>query len=111
MLHETPSSRYGQRTSWNVRDSDGTLILVRRLPLSGGTAFAHDIAREHGKPVLVAILPQSDPAGVCAWLLRERVAVLNIAGPRESGDPGIGNEARDFLRSVFSLLAASRTSR
>ncbi|MEZ6067375.1 MAG: putative molybdenum carrier protein [Planctomycetaceae bacterium] len=27
-LRETPSSHYGQRTAWNVRDSDGTLIIT-----------------------------------------------------------------------------------
>ena len=31
-LQETPSRDYPQRTRWNVRDSDGTLILTRGEP-------------------------------------------------------------------------------
>jgi hypothetical protein len=34
---------------------------------------------------------------VRAWLQANRVAVLNIAGPRESKRPGIYQRARDFL--------------
>ena len=36
-LMETPSDDYVQRTTWNIRDSDGTLILTRGEP-TGGTA-------------------------------------------------------------------------
>src|SRR5437660_8666127 len=51
-LAETPSPSYRQRTRWNVRDSDGTLILVRGRP-TGGTALTLASARRLGKPVLV----------------------------------------------------------
>ncbi|MCZ6552322.1 MAG: hypothetical protein O7A67_00850, partial [SAR324 cluster bacterium] len=42
-LLETPSRRYAQRTEWNVRDSDGTLLLTRREP-SRGTALTRRLA-------------------------------------------------------------------
>jgi len=37
-LKETPSADYFQRTEWNVRDSDGTLVLTRKD--KGGRAAA-----------------------------------------------------------------------
>ena len=37
-LTETESDDYALRTEYNIRDSDGTLILARR-PLTGGTAL------------------------------------------------------------------------
>ncbi|MEM1442023.1 MAG: putative molybdenum carrier protein, partial [Verrucomicrobiota bacterium] len=36
-LQETPSAEYSQRTEWNVRDSDGTVLLTRSPKLEGGT--------------------------------------------------------------------------
>ena len=96
-LRETPSSDYPQRTEWNVRDSDGTLVLTRGRP-SGGTALTIALARGHGRPVLVLDLGQDpDPAEVPRWAEARAVTVLNIAGPRESQQPGIQDEARDFI--------------
>jgi hypothetical protein len=59
-LRETPGDDYAERTEWNVRDSDATLVLV---------------------------------------------AVLNVAGPRESQNPGIAAEARTFLERLFRLTS------
>jgi hypothetical protein len=108
LLKETPSERYGQRTEWNVRDTDATLILVRRLPLSGGPALTLEMASRHQKPVLTCLLSDTDPETVLDWLLRQNIHILNVAGPRESSDPGIGDAARDFLRRVFLLFNESQ---
>ena len=35
-LNETPSASYLQRTEWNVRDSDGTVIVMVAAELAGG---------------------------------------------------------------------------
>ena len=51
-LKETPSKAYAQRTEWNVRDSDGTLVL-HRGSLSGGTALTVELTKENNKPCLV----------------------------------------------------------
>ena len=42
-------------------------------------------------------------APVVAWLKSNGVAVLNIAGPRESKNPGIYDLARDFLRELLAF--------
>jgi hypothetical protein len=36
-LTETPSASYLQRTEWNVRDSDGTVIFTMAAKLNGGS--------------------------------------------------------------------------
>src|SRR5919108_3104860 len=56
-LRETPSRGYAQRTEWNVRDSDATLVLCRGAP-RGGTALTLRVAKRCGRPVLVV-----DPSG------------------------------------------------
>ena len=43
-LQETPTADYSQRTAWNVRDSDGTL-LISCGELTGGTALTKTLAK------------------------------------------------------------------
>lgn len=100
-LTETPSEAYDQRTRWNVRDSDGTLILTEGEPESG-TALTIAVARERGRPLLVLDLNRpGDPAAVRNWLSFHRVQTLNVAGPRESQIPGIYRRARDLLEKLL----------
>lgn len=101
-LVETPDGDYRQRTAWNVRDADATLIL-RRGPLSGGTALTLDLARKARKLRRVVDLDQpGPPERVRAWLRRHGVQVLNVAGPRESRRPGIGRQARVFIGAALA---------
>lgn len=101
-LKETPSPDTSQRTEWNVRDADGTLVLTEGEP-SGGTAVTIRFARRHRKPCLVLDLgADPDPAGVGRWLARHGIDVLNVAGPRESKRPGIGRRAAAFLRKALA---------
>lgn len=96
-LKETPDRDYVQRTEWNVRDSDATLILCHGKP-SGGTAMTVQFAKAAGKPVYLADLEAVvDEQGIRRWLDEQRVVILNIAGSRESQHPGI-------YRQVFTLL-------
>ena len=54
-LKETELSHPLQRTEWNVRDSDATLIITdgKGLAASIGTTRALQWARQHGKPFLI----------------------------------------------------------
>jgi hypothetical protein len=104
-LVETPSADYGQRTEWNVRDSDGTLVLVRGRA-TGGTALTIALARREGKPLFVLDLGRNpSPDEVSQWIAVSRIGVLNVAGPRESQRPGIGTEARAFLERLLRLTS------
>ena len=109
-MNETPSARYPQRTRWNARDSDATLIL-NRGPLEGGTLLTRDYAmRVLGKPVRVVQLDGADPgvAAARAWLEANRVRVLNVAGPREGSRPGIYAEARAWLAGFLWAVMGDR---
>jgi hypothetical protein len=100
-LWETPSDSYAQRTEWNVRDSDGTLILTRG-DLEGGTALTEKCAGKLGKSCLIIDLAGAPaPELVLDWLREHRIGVLNVAGPRESGCLGIYREAVHFLSRVW----------
>ena|SRR6185369_13732774 len=102
-LVETPSAKYPQRTEWNVRDSDATLI-VNRGALDGGTLATEQLARErYRKPVFVIQLDRRIEAErFHAWLRAYHVRVLNIAGPRESKRPGIYEEALELLTRLLA---------
>jgi hypothetical protein len=104
-LSETPTADYAQRTEWNVRDSDATLVLTRGRP-SGGTAFTIAVARRLRRPLLVLDLARDTrPAPAAAWTAGGGFATLNVAGPRESQQPGIGAAARAFLDELLGLIA------
>lgn len=96
-LRETPTSNYEQRTEWNVRDSDGTLLLYRGV-FNGGTALTEQVAVRMKKPHLrIDLADNPDPMVICDWINKYHIKVLNIAGPRESKEPGVRDEAALFL--------------
>ena len=100
-LQETDSKAYRTRTRFNVRDSDATLVLMRGVP-RGGTAYTVECARKLRRPFLVVdVTGAADAEAVRAWLGETGARTLNVAGPRESGAPGIGTEAKALLRAVF----------
>ena len=100
-LAETPDTRYPQRTAWNVRDSDGTLV-IHAGPRRGGTALTLRVARRQGKPVLtVDVDGNPDAAALAEWIARSGIRVLNVAGPRESESPGIGGRAVQLLEAAL----------
>jgi len=62
LLRETPSRDPATRTRRNVRDSDGTLILVdsRDVTLSRGTALTLAVAERLGKPHFIVNVESPD---------------------------------------------------
>ncbi|GMQ99605.1 MAG: putative molybdenum carrier protein [Zetaproteobacteria bacterium] len=102
-LKETPDRDYIQRTEWNVRDSDTTLVLCCGKPL-GGTAMTVQFAKAAGKPVyLVDLEAVVDEQGIRRWLDEQRVVILNIAGSRESQHPGIYRQAFTLLLNLLAV--------
>ncbi len=100
-LKETPKQDYEQRTEWNVQDSDATLILTNTLFLTGGTALTYKLARQHNKPLFVVDLTHADIEWARRWLMENRIETLNIAGPRESQQPGIYRASIAFLQRLL----------
>lgn len=107
-LRETETTDYAERTKRNVRDSDATLIVCRRS-VTGGTLLTRDTAVDLDRPVYTWDLGDADGlARAEAWLASVRPRILNVAGPRESGEPGIHAEA---LEALTSLLLSTPTLR
>jgi hypothetical protein len=103
-LRETPESRPGQRTEWNVRDSDATLVICHGEPApESGTAYTVEMAERHGRPWLLVDPGDADAvARVRRWLDAAMPRTLNVAGPRESQQPGIYPETRRFLTAILT---------
>lgn len=100
-LVETPTASYANRTRWNVRDSDATVILYR-MDIQGGTQLTATIARAMQRPLLIVSINAVEAArSIADFIHHHDVRCLNIAGPRESEDPGIYAAARRLLQSVF----------
>lgn len=97
-LRETPEADPAQRTAWNVRDSDATLVIGPR-GTSPGTDLAVRTAGELGRPVLVTQDP--DEARHFVAGLPES-AVLSIGGPRESEWPGAYASTVTLLRTALA---------
>ena len=106
-LRETPSPRYAQRTEWNVRDSDGTVIFSSSRRLVGGSVRTLGYCSDYGKPVLhlaSALFTISEAAlFLTAFLRRYRIRRLNVAGPRRSQDLFAGKFARSVLDATFGF--------
>ena len=100
-LPETPGADPAQRTEWNIRDSDGTLIVTLARRMSGGTLLTAGLARRLARPLL-HLAKADSPAAEQAESLRQfigqhEIRVLNVAGPRESGELGV----REFVAGLL----------
>lgn len=105
-LKEMNSRAYARRTERNVCDSDGTLIVTTGR-LTGGTRLTAELAVAHGQPLRVVEIA-SAPATkeIIDWLGTNHLQVLNLAGPRESGCPGIYRAAKAYLLELFRQYCA-----
>ena len=106
-LNESPTANYAERTALNVKDSDGTLILSRG-PLRGGTALTKTFAERYRRPYLVVELRDATPQLIHEWLSENSIRILNVAGPRETSQPGITRQAATFLRALFGNPSPKR---
>jgi hypothetical protein len=106
-LKETPSADDVQRTEWNARDSDGTVVFSIGETLTGGSKKTVELARRHRKPVLH--LCKTNGVFAPELVLRRFIGdhgidVLNVAGPRASKEP----EVAAFVQEVLEKTLPSR---
>lgn len=108
-LEELPTADYPARTRRNVEHSDGTLILLgRREDLRGGTLLTLRTCERMRRPFAVVDMQYGQEGIARTFLYRTMAdgrdmhgAVLNVAGPRESGSPGVYAKALAFLLEVL----------
>lgn len=103
-LKETQSADYSERTKLNVRDSDGTLLLVPEgwQNLGDGTVLTVDELKKIKKPFkLINPFNRENFDDVVTWLYINQICTLNVAGPRESKSEGIYVAALEYLKEFF----------
>jgi len=104
-LTELPSASYPTRTRRNVRESDGTAIFSLSAEPSGGSALTLKYAKVVKKP-FIHLHPSNqgniDPADQLRdFIASNRIGVLNVAGPRESKEPGVYEFTLEALRRYW----------
>jgi hypothetical protein len=103
-LQETPTQAYPQRTEWNVRDSDGTVVLTIATSLSGGSRQTYLLAKKYKKPVLHLSReggPASPEKDLRLFIRKHRIRVLNVAGPRASEEPEVAAFVKEVLKRAL----------
>ena len=88
LLRETPLGKYLQRTEWNVRDSDATVIFTMTDALDGGSKRTAQFAEKLHRPWM-HFRPGVHERFLVSFLVQNRVTTLNVAGKRESSAPGV----------------------
>jgi hypothetical protein len=107
-LRATPKSDYRQRTEWNVRDSDATVIFTPTSERGRGSDITARLASTMGRPWLHLYGSEGYGPGttLASWLVSLRRGgvtpedrlVLNVAGTRQSTAPGIVGFVHEVLR-------------
>lgn len=103
-LEQTPSAEPEQRTRWNVRDSDATLIIGAGQAPSAGTALTLAVAVELDRELAIIDLDAAQAGLEAAQAMLDALpdgVSLNVAGPRESEAPGIGERAAALLLALL----------
>ena len=104
-LKETKSPTYSPRTKQNVLGSDGTLIFGDTQ--SAGSRLTIRLCHRHNRPVKRIRYSQENRRsplreipGIMKWVKHNNIETLNIAGNRESKNPGITM----YVEAVVSRL-------
>lgn len=108
-MRESVREDYGLRTRLNVQDSDGTLIISFGNALTGGSGYTAKQAKAQRKPCKHLVLPargetripEAVRTALLEWVDANRISILNVAGPRESKEPGLQAAVKDALVWVF----------
>ena len=84
-----PKGGYRQRTRLNVSDSDGTAILYKET-LTGGTRLTRNLCALLKRPYILINAaeiadPKSAAEAIVEFMEENKIATLNVAGPRASG--------------------------
>lgn len=103
-LRECSTPGYRDRTRQNVLQSDATLLIGNAG--SPGSRLTEELCDKFGKPHMLYPWPSHVPMQlecVALWVGQQEIRVLNVAGNRESRNPGI---SRMTKRLILQLCGA-----
>jgi hypothetical protein len=109
-LKEVTTEEGPERTEWNVRDSDATVVLSVGLKATGSALAAARFAKKTKKPYLHlhrGILGTSEK--FIAFADKYSVRRLHISGSTEDDEPGIYAWVDALLRKVHKEMEARST--
>lgn len=100
---------YEDRTRQNLLEAGATLILTRKSSLTTGSSLTRFLCKHHQRTWLVLLLSSKEqwPHVIPSWLAAHRIHTLNVAGPRESKEPGIQIESRDALIAALEPVIST----
>jgi len=110
-LAEASSKSYLQRTEWNARDADGTVIFTMKPAVSRGSKRTIEFAQKHTKPWL-HLYPdmEQDPVeALHGFVEKHQIRSLNVAGSRSSKEPRLHAWVSEILEAAFFATDAQRT--
>ena len=102
-LTETRTIEYAERTEMNVVYSDATLLIMRSKILAGGSKLTFELTHKYNKALLILNLNhtlRTNKRKFKNWTAENHIETLNIAGPRESTEPGIYAETIELLTQM-----------
>lgn len=110
-LTETNTANYLVRTERNILAADGTILFTYGQP-TGGSQRTALLARKHKRALKHADLRNEDSvlvASLLAWLdtSHKEGLTINVAGSRESKNPGIEWRVKKLLLQVLEKSRAS----
>jgi hypothetical protein len=114
-LQELESGGFTERTLQNVKDSDGTVIIYPGK-LSGGTdqtvRFCQELQRPH-QLIDASIISVEDAAKLTSdFVCKNKIEILNVAGPRQSEwAEGYNYASRALDAFVKPITSTSRSKR
>jgi len=106
-LHQSDSEKYPKRTAENISKSDATIIFGNKN--SRGSTLAIKVCETLRKPyLLVASSEIESHVTISNFIARLQLEkgmslIVNIAGNRESSNPGMENHVIKVLSKVFSM--------
>ena len=108
-VQELPEGGVTERTLQNVKDSDGTVVIYPG-ELRGGTEqtfrFCVELGRPHQLIDASKVAAQDAATLIADFVSKDKIGILNIAGPRQSEWPAGYEYATRTLENLLSHRSA-----
>jgi hypothetical protein len=108
-VREVQVGSFTERTLQNVKDSDGTVVVYTGT-LGGGTQqtvlFCVELKRPHQLIDAAQLSPEDGANFIADFVRNNNIAILNVAGPRQSDWPKGYDYASRTLESFLTDRAA-----